>query len=417
MSPNSKLNSVTSFVRRLRRLPRAAHGLAHACVCVFVLAAWSVPLRGPSRSTPTPARAATLSEEEADDELQRAATSALGGREGAVLVLDARSGRLRAVVNSRLAFEEATAPGSTIKAFTELAALEDSLLGAETRALCRGRYEGGGLKFNCAHPQRQPPFDPVRALAHSCNNYFGRVGERLDGESYRRRLAAFGFGARTGADEREAAGALPRVAGGVAAGAAAALGESRELQVTPVQLLTAYAALANGGHLFVPRRAHGQEEFAARERARLEIADEHRALLLAGMRGATAYGTAARAGLGTLPVHVFGKTGTSTPADDFRPQGWFVGLAADHEPDGKTPAPESVGLAVLVLLKRAHGSDSALAARPVFETYARILRRRAEAGSGEAEKGRRGEGEQGRRSTRRLLLSPLLPLSPSPLPG
>ncbi len=387
-----------SFVRRVLasalvvlRHPRATHGLSHVCLCFIVYSVWSVPPHGANFTPPTPT--STLSEEEIDAALQRAATSALGGREGAVVVLDARTGRLRAVVNSRLAFEEATAPGSTIKVFTELAALGDSLLDEETRALCRGRYEGGGLKLNCSHPPRQPPFNPVRALAYSCNNYFGKLGERLDGESFKRTLTAFGFGARTGVDEREAAGALPRGVGGVAA----ALGESRELQVTPVQLIAAYAALVNGGHLLAPQLPAARE-FTARERGRVEIAPAHRALLLAGMRGATTYGTAARAGLATLPVHVFGKTGTSTPLDDFRPQGWFVGLAADKKTDGETPPPESIGLAVLVLLKRAHGSDSAVAARPIFETYARLLRRGEEARGrgGEGARGRGGEGARGR---------------------
>lgn len=345
---------------------------------------WSLPPRG-ANITPS-LTAPALDEEEIDAALQRAATTALGGREGAALVLDARTGRLRAVVNSRLAFEEATTPGSTIKVFTELTALRDSLLNEETRALCRGQYEGAGLKLNCSHPPRQPPFNPVQALAYSCNTFFGKLGERLDGERHKRTLSSFGFGARTGAGEREAPGALPRGEVGVAV----ALGESRELLVTPVQLITAYAALVNGGHLLTPWQAVAGAG-AARQRARIEIAPAHRALLLAGMRGATTYGTAARAGLDTLPVHVFGKTGTSTPLDDFRPQGWFVGFAADEKPQGNAPPTlESIGLAVLVLLKRAHGSDSAVAARPIFEAYARLLERRRAAS--EISSGRQAPG-------------------------
>jgi stage II sporulation protein D len=121
-------------------------------------------------------------------------------------------------------------------------------------------------------------------------------------------------------------------------------------------------------------------------RARTEIAPAHRALLLAGMRGAVAYGTAARAGLATLPVYVFGKTGTSTPQDGWRAQGWFVGFAAGRTPAGgetsagrrtsagvEDLAPEGVRLAVLVFLKRSRGAEAAELARPVFEAYARTL--------------------------------------------
>lgn len=370
-------------VARLLRRARAAigfgHALGHACVCVFVLAAWAVPPLGgaddDSTKTHAPTAVAAPTEAETDEQLRRAAVSALGTREGAVVVLDARTGRLRAVVNSRLAFEQATAPGSTVKPFAELTALETSVLNEETRAACHGGYEGGHLKLNCAHPRHQPAFDPVRALAHSCNNFFGEVGERLDAEAYRRRLEAFGFGATTGASDREAAGSLPRAAKGSHAGAAATLGEGGTLQVTPVQLVAAYAALFNGGRLLAPRRALGPE-FTTRERARVELDEHHRALLLRGLRGAVSYGTAARAGLGTLPVQVFGKTGTSTPSDDFRPQGWFVGFTSDREPDNTTPAPDSISLAVLVLLKRAHGSDAAAVSRPIFETHARLLRQK-----------------------------------------
>jgi hypothetical protein len=42
-----------------------------------------------------------------DEKLKVAATEALGDREGAVIVIDPQTGRLRAVVNPRLAFEQA----------------------------------------------------------------------------------------------------------------------------------------------------------------------------------------------------------------------------------------------------------------------------------------------------------------------
>ena len=69
------------------------------------------------------------------------------------------------------------------------------------------------------------------------------------------------------------------------------------------ELATAYAALFNGGALLEPRAARA-EGFTPVVRARLHVEPAHRTLLLAGMRGAVAYGTAARAGLATLPVYV-----------------------------------------------------------------------------------------------------------------
>jgi stage II sporulation protein D len=326
-----------------------------------------------------------VGEDEIDEALQRAASSALGGREGTILVMEAATGRLRAVVNSRLAFEEAAAPGSTVKPFTELAALRAGVLDANTRVLCRGRYCHDDFDIACSHPRSTSPFNPAQALAYSCNYFFAKTGEQIDGEQFEQTLASFGFGSRTGGDERETTGVLPR--GG--SRARHALGEGREVLVTPAQLIAAYTALFNGGHLYVPRRAPSRN-FTPRERARLDIAPAHRTLLHSGMRGAVSYGTAVNAGLDTLAQNVFGKTGTSTPGDGFRTQGWFVGFAAGNKEPGREPPPEAVGLAVLVLLKRAHGSEAAEIARPVFEEYSEIARRKEAETARRANAGTRG---------------------------
>jgi stage II sporulation protein D len=323
--------------------------------------------------------AAPLSEDDADVVLQRAAQSALGGRDGVVLVMDARTGRVRAAVNQRAAFEEATPPGSAVKPFTMLAALRAGSLDEATRVTCRRRYKQDDFKINCAHPRYESAFGPAQALANSCNYFFAQTALALDSDAYTRTLTSFGFGARTrGGSERESSGQLPRARAGVPE----MLGDSEEIRVTPAQLVTAYAALLNGGHLLVPRRARA-EGFEPAERARIEVEPAHRALILAGMRGAVAYGTAARAGLATLPVYVFGKTGTSTPLNDWHAQGWFVGFAAgeSNQDDNVSPSdaapPESVRLAVLVFLKRSRGAEAAELARPIFEAYASTLARNA----------------------------------------
>jgi SpoIID/LytB domain protein len=321
--------------------------------------------------------AAPLGEDGVDAVLQRAAQSALGGRDGVVLVLDAQTGRVRAAVNQRAAFEEATPPGSAVKPFTMLAALRTGSLDEGKRVTCRRRYKQDGFKITCSHPRYAMPFGPAQALANSCNYFFANAALALDPDAYTRTLSSFGFGAQTrGGSEHESAGQLPRERPGVPE----MLGDSEELRVTPAQLVTAYAALFNGGRLLVPRRARA-EGFEPTERARVEVETAYRSLLLTGMRGAVAYGTAARAGLATLPVYVFGKTGTSTPLDDWHSQGWFVGFAAgeSRQDEAISPAeaapPEAVRLAVLVFLKHSRGAEAAELARPVFEAYASVLSR------------------------------------------
>jgi stage II sporulation protein D len=334
--------------------------LLTALLSLMILCWWLVP--GALNRQGSAVSIAGIDEDETDAALQQAAGEALGERDGTIIVMDPQSGRVRAVVNSRLAFEQALSPGSTIKPFAALTALQDGLINEDSRLLCRDRYASDDFEISCSHPKINAPFDLVQALGHSCNYYFGKLGERLDEGSFNTTLLSFGFGASTSAfGEREAAGALPR---GGHMKARDVLGESKELLVTPIQLLTAYAALANGGHLYVPQLATAHE-FNKKERAGITIAPAHRALLIKGMRGAVVYGTAERAALNRLPLYLFGKTGTATASDGLHTQGWFVGFASEP----RDARPESVKLAVLVFLKNAHGAECAENARPVFEAF------------------------------------------------
>ena len=316
---------------------------------------------------------ASIDEDEVDAALERAARAAMGEREGAIVVMDAQTGRVRTVVNPRIAFEQAFPPGSAIKPFTALAAMRAGLLDAETARLCQTHYAHDGFHIACTHPKSNAPLDLAHALAYSCNYYFATVGERLSAGAFDATLRSFGFGERTGVNEAgELAGSLRRGEASVED----FLGEGDHLLVTPIQMARAYATLVNGGHLYRPQRAAARD-FKAEEIARLNIAAAHRANLINGMRGAVSYGTAAHAGLDRLPTQIYGKTGTSTASNGFRTQGWFAGILEDARPDS-TNRPESVRLVVLVFLRRAHGAESAEVARPIFEEYLRAHDPRAQ---------------------------------------
>ena len=263
-----------------------------------------------------------IAENEIDEALQRAATDALGQQEGTIIVVDPQTGRVRAVVNPRIAFENSYAPGSTIKPFTALAALRAGLIDKNSTTLCREHYSRKDFHTVCAHPRDLPPFNPSEAIAYSCNYYFGTLGERLNEELLSDTLSSFGFGKPAFADgDHNHAGQLLRGKGDPRN----SLGEGDHLQATPIQLIMAYAALVNGGHLLAPRVA-ASSDFQVSERARLQIAPAHRAIVIEGMRGAVVYGTAARAGLNSSSMNVFGKTGTSTPAKGLSHAGLVRGL-------------------------------------------------------------------------------------------
>ncbi len=306
--------------------------------------------------SPTP-----INESDIDHVLQKVAVESLGEREGAVLVINPQNGRLRAVVNPRVAFEQAFPPGSAIKPFTALAALRAGLIDREFRHQCRARYARDDFEIVCSHPASDSPFNLAQALGYSCNHFFARVGERLSEGAFTSTLGAFGFGEKTGVNAHESSGALRRGDWS----ARDALGESERLLVTPVQLLAAYAALVNGGHLYRPQLSTGPS-LIPQEKLRLNIAPEHRAILIEGMRGSVKYGTSSKADLDALSVYVFGKTGTSTASNRWRTQGWFAGFSAEKNPTG-APRPEQIKLGALVFLTRAHGSQAAEVAKPILE--------------------------------------------------
>jgi len=320
-------------------------------------------------------------ETELDAALQDAATAALANRDGTIIIMDAQTGRVRALVNPNVAYAHALMPGSAIKPFTALAALRAELIDEDSRTVCPGRFTGLNFSLACVHGDHLPPFSPAQAIAYSCNYYFATVGQRLGRDKLVATLREFDFGQPTGIADEEVNGVVrpceignsTRVRTSEPSDQAdcrerAAIGESDHIQVTPVQLLTAYAALVNGGHLLKPQLATSNQ-FRAVERARINIASQHRAIIVDGMRGAVRYGTARSAKLDALPLTIIGKTGTAMPAEGFRTNGWFVGFAGAFQSTGELD-PSRLDLAVLVLLSRAHGAEAAELARPLFETYA-----------------------------------------------
>lgn len=309
------------------------------------------------------------SADDLDQRLQRAATLALGDRRGSIIVMDPQTGRIRALVNAEIAFEKTFPLGSAIKPFTALAALRSGVINDDSRTLCHEKYSHHAFQTTCSHPRDLPPLNPTEAIAYSCNYYFSTVGERLSEDSFTGTLTEFGFGKKTGVNsDHEEIGELKRSDWRPQN----AIGEGSYFQATPIQVIDAYSALINGGHLFVPRVAK-PEGFAANQRAAIDIKDRDRDVIVKGMRGAVRYGSAEKANLYSLPLYVFGKTGTATELDGFRTHGWFVGFASQPPQNQSTTNetdPPNIRLAVLVFLNKGHGFEAAEIARPVFSEFA-----------------------------------------------
>lgn len=370
-------------INLLGRLTRA-HAMLLTCTCA-VIALVNIPSsRNGTWPSFTWSNAATTNEAEIDSALQQAAENALGQRDGSIVVMDAQTGRVRAAVNPAAAYAQAMMPGSSIKPFTTLAALRAGLVDEDSRTTCPGRFTGLSFSLPCVHADHLPPFTPAQAIAYSCNYYFATVGQRLGRDKLTETLRQFGFGQPSGFAEGEASGVIKpcetadtarirSVSAETASqqadcAAREALGESERIQVTPIQLLSAYAALLNGGHLFHPQ-LQTPETFRAVERSEVSVSDKERHVILEGMSGAVRYGTARSARLDSLPLVIVGKTGTALPPKGFRTNGWFVGLAGPADATRELQ-PADVQLAVIVFMPHAHGAQAAQLSRPIFEMYA-----------------------------------------------
>ena len=271
------------------------------------------------------------------DDLQSVARAALNDKEGTIVVINPQTGEIETIVNPELA-QHPFPPGSTIKPFTTLTALRAGVIDENTRMRCRYDQKHNETVEVCSHPRDLPPLNVEEALAYSCNHYFAKTGERIDADTLAQTLTQFGF------DAINRARWEPH----------SAIGQGEFVQVTPIQLLRAYTALFNGGRLF-----HSDSE-----PTQIRISDAERATLLTGMRGAVKFGTADKTNLDSLQNYVIGKTGTATQLQGFRSQGWFVGLAfAPNKP----PEPQHAQRAVVVYLKKGHGSDAAEIAAPLLK--------------------------------------------------
>ena len=348
--------------------PKLKHWASWVIVVISIVVATGVLVAKIDRRSSAATWATT--EADLDTRLQQVAKAALSDARGTIVVIDPQTGRIRAVVNPEIAFGESLPPGSTIKPFTTIAAMNAGVVQHDSTTLCREEYAHDSFHTVCSHPRDLGPLNPTDAIAYSCNYYFGKVGERLNEQAFSSTLAQFGFGKKTGVNfHSESSGKLVRGEWN----SQNAIGETENFYATPIQLLNAYSALINGGRLFVPQ-VSVPARFQSKIQTQLIIDDYQRTLVVKGMRGAVRYGTAESAGLYSLPQYVFGKTGTATQINGFRTQGWFVGFASDLGDDAPADSelePKNIQLGVLVFLHKAHGSDAAKVARQVFEEFAR----------------------------------------------
>lgn len=293
------------------------------------------------------------------------------------------------------AISSLSAPGSTFKMATAIAALETGKLTVTEKIRDTGIYHyssdynpkcwiynstGGGHGY----------LNVTQAIQHSCNYFFYELGNRLGDENLAKYARYLGLGKKTGVE------LLGEVEGTVACREtsqklgvewnegnvlSAAIGQENN-QFTPIQMAKYTSIIANGGKNIdvtilksivdangneIPKEEienYLQEKMGITKEEQTEnlsFQSENVQAVLEGMRGVTSEsGGTAYSYFKGFNIEVGGKTGSAQTGDDAVTNAWFVGFAPFDKPE----------IAVVVMVENGqHGGYTAEVARDIIAEY------------------------------------------------
>ncbi|MCX6575759.1 MAG: penicillin-binding protein 2 [Candidatus Aminicenantes bacterium] len=360
-----------------------------------------------SRVEPNPAPKLRLT---LDYDLQAKAEELLTGREGSIIVLDAKTGDVLALASfptfdpnkfiNRFTPEEwlgllkspdtplinraiqgLYSPGSIFKIVMASGGLASGVITDQTTFFCGGRAEFYGHPFDCWLEGGHGALSLFNAIRYSCNVYFYNVARRMGIEEIAASAQKFGLGAKTGIDlpgEKEGLVPTPEwkkktrnatwypgetISVGIGQG---------PLQVTPLQISAMTALVANRGIRVRPHLLRGEDSSPGQQEARVSIESGVFEKVIEGMwRSVNEQGTGQAARVDNF--NVCGKTGSSQTvssekAEKMAPQmkqkkthAWFTGFAPRDNPQ--------VVVTVLVEFGGMGGATAAPLAQRIFALY------------------------------------------------
>lgn len=296
--------------------------------------------------------------------------------------LFARKSQNYPLINRAIA--ETKAVGSTFKAVTSVAALEEGVISSGTTQWCPGYYESAydiaekKTKFGCWAKEGHGTLNLDGAIAQSCDTYFYHVGDLFYGrkgkalEDWAKRL---GFGELTGIDvPGEAEGRVPTPGWKQkhykteidklwkpSDSIYLAVGQGN-LEASPLQLAVSYAAIANGGRIVTPHLGLRVQDSTGKTVRSLEptaparkvdISQDTLNAVRRGLYDAAQIGTSGPVFNG-YKVDVSGKTGTAevwdTGENRMVDYAWYASYAPSASPK----------YAVVVMIEKGgHGASTA----------------------------------------------------------
>ncbi len=210
-------------------------------------------------------------------------------------------------------------PGSTMKVVLAAAALEARVVRPDDRVYCENGHYAVGRRVVHDH-ERYGWLSFAEVIKHSSNIGAAKIGERLGATRFGAALKAFGFGKPTRID---LPGEVPGLVSPPEKWARINLVTTsfgQGIAVTPLQMVRAYAAIANGGKLMRPyivRRVVAADGSVLRENTpevmAQPVSTETAGIVTDLLRGVVEGGTGTNARIDGVPVA--GKTGTAQKVD------------------------------------------------------------------------------------------------------
>jgi cell division protein FtsI/penicillin-binding protein 2 len=325
-----------------------------------------------------------------DHEVQAAAEGILaktvrawGAKGATAIVMNPRTGAILAMANAPTydanAFGAAPAevrrnravtdmyePGSTFKIVTIAGALEDAVVTPRTSFLLQPTIRVADRVIHEAHWRPTQRMTVRRILSESSNIGTVTVAQRLGAGELSTWIERFGFGSRTGLDYPGESSGMVLPLDDWSGSTIGTVPIGQGIAVTPMQMVSAYATIANGGVMPTP---HLVERIGGRlvrvKKGERIVSSRTANLVMSMLRDVVVEGTGTEA---AIPGYtVAGKTGTAQKPENGRYVAKYVASFV-----GLVPA-KKPRLAILVMVDEPHGAIwGGVVAAPVFRDIARF---------------------------------------------
>lgn len=358
-----------------------------------------------------------------DYRLQKVAEELLRGKAGSIIAMNPKDGEILAMVSApsfdpnafarvitleewkslinnpshpleNKALQGQYPPGSIFKIVTAAAVLEEEVISPHDRIFCPGWHKCGDRIYRCWRKRGHGSMDIHKAQVQSCDTFFYQVSQKLGIDRLARYARGFGLGMPTGIDlGDEKAGLIPTskwklkrygISWQEGETLSCAIGQGFVL-VTPLQMVVATSAIANGGAIYRPQIVSKIEdingkiikEFPPIKVRSLPISKETLRIIKEALFGVVNEPRGTGGAAQSNKVDICGKTGTAQVIGSdldkgqdekdvpylCRDHAWFVAFAPKEDSE----------IAVVVLVEHGGygGTTAAPMAKAIIEEYFR----------------------------------------------